>query len=322
MLLCRSGRHVGHRRTFDSIVCDLREANSHFLGGDMRQDIIDLYDEYTHERLDRRVFMDQLAKLAGGTTAAAALVPLLKANYASAAIVPADDERLTIEEVSFLGAEGDVQGYLARPADASGPLPGVVVIHENRGLNPHIEDVARRVALEGFVALAPDFLSPAGGTPEDEDQAREMIGGLDDAQTLENAVAAVNFLAENEASNGSVGVVGFCWGGGLVNRVAVAAPAPLGAAVAFYGRQPPAEDAASIEAPLMLHYAGLDERINAGIPAYEEALKANDVDHTIHMYDGVNHAFHNDTSEARYDQTAAELAWQRTIEFFKEHLAG
>jgi carboxymethylenebutenolidase len=293
-----------------------------FLGGNMRQDIIKLYDEYTHERLDRRVFMDQLAKLAGGTTAAAALVPLLKANYASAAIVPADDARLTIEEVSFPGADGDVQGYLARPADASGPLPGVVVIHENRGLNPHTEDIARRVALEGFVALAPDFLSPAGGTPDDEDQAREMVGGLDAAQTLDNALAAVSFLADNEMSNGNVGVVGFCWGGALSNEVAVSAPEHLGAVVAFYGRQPAAEEVANIQTPVLLHYAGLDERINAGIPAYEEALKANGVDHTIHIYEGVNHAFHNDTSEARYDQTAAELAWQRTIDFFKQHLAG
>jgi carboxymethylenebutenolidase len=293
-----------------------------FLGGTMRQDIIDLYDEYTHERLDRRVFMDQLAKLAGGTTAAAALVPILKANYANAAMVPADDARLTIEEVSFAGAGGDVQGYLVRPADASGPLPGVVVIHENRGLNPHIEDVARRIALEGFVTLAPDFLSPAGGTPDDEDQAREMIGALDAEQTLDNALAAVDFLATNEATNGNVGVVGFCWGGGMVNQVAVSAPNNLGAAVAYYGRQPAAEDVASIQAPIVLHYAGLDERINAGIPAYEEALKANEIDHTIYMYEGVNHAFNNDTSEARYDQTAAELAWQRTIDFFKQHLAG
>jgi carboxymethylenebutenolidase len=293
-----------------------------FLGGIMRQDIINLYDEYTHERLDRRVFMDQLAKLAGGTTAAAALVPVLKANYAHAAIVPADDPRLTIEEVSFAGADGDVQGYLVRPAEASGPLPGVVVIHENRGLNPHIEDVTRRIALEGFVALAPDFLSPAGGTPDDEDQAREMIGALDAEQTLDNALAAVDFLATNEAVNGNVGVVGFCWGGGMVNQVAVAAPENLGAAVAYYGRQPKAEEVANIKAPIMLHYAGLDERINAGIPAYEEALKANGIDYTIYMYDGVNHAFNNDTSEARYDQTAAELAWQRTIDFFKQHLAG
>ena len=196
------------------------------------------------------------------------------------------------------------------------------MIHENRGLNPHTEDVARRVALEGFVALAPDFLSPAGGTPDDEDQAREMISALDTAQTLENAVAAVDYLASSDATTGNVGVVGFCWGGAMANAVAVSAPEPLGAAVAFYGRQPAADEVASIEAPVMLHYAGLDERINAGIPAYEEALKANGVDHTIYMYDNVNHAFHNDTSEARYDQTAAELAWQRTIDFFKQHLAG
>ena len=287
----------------------------------MHQDIIDLYDEHTHERLDRRVFMDRLAKIAGGTAAAAALVPVLEANYASAAIVPADDSRLTIEEVSFPGAGGDVRGYLARPADPSGPLPGVVVIHENRGLNPHIEDVARRVALEGFVALAPDFLSPAGGTPNDQDQAREMIGALDPAQTLNNALAAADYLANSDATTGKVGVVGFCWGGGLVNQVAVHAP-ELGAAVAFYGRQPAAEEVPNIKAPLLLHYAGLDERINAGIPAYEKALDANGVDYTIYIYDNANHAFHNDTSEARYDQTAAELAWARTIAFFKQHLTG
>jgi carboxymethylenebutenolidase len=287
----------------------------------MHQDIIDLYDEYTHERLDRRVFMDRLAKIAGGTAAAAALVPVLEANYASAAIVPADDARLTIEQVSFPGAGGDVLGYSARPADAAGPLPGVVVIHENRGLNPHIEDVARRVAVEGFVALAPDFLSPSGGTPDDQDQAREMIGALDPAQTLNNALVAVDYLANSDATTGKVGVVGFCWGGGLVNQVAVHAP-ELGAAVAFYGRQPAAEEVPRIKAPLLLHYAGLDERINAGIPAYEKALEANGVDYTIYIYDNVNHAFHNDTSEARYDQTAAELAWARTIAFFKQHLTG
>jgi carboxymethylenebutenolidase len=286
----------------------------------MRQEIVDLYDEYTHERLDRRVFMDRLAKMAGGTAAAAALVPVLEANYAAAAIVPEDDARLTIEEVTFPGAGGEMRGYLARPADAPGPLPRVVVIHENRGLNPHIEDVARRVALDGFVALAPDFLSPAGGTPDDQDQARDMIRELDAAQTLENALAAVDYLADSDAGNGKVGVVGFCWGGGLVNQIAVSAPEPLGAAVAFYGRQAAIEDVPNIKAALMLHYAGLDERINAGIPAYEEALKANDVDHTIYVYDGVNHAFHNDTSEARYDQTAAELAWARTIALFEEHL--
>ncbi|HZA66881.1 MAG TPA: dienelactone hydrolase family protein [Geminicoccaceae bacterium] len=287
----------------------------------MRQEIIDLYDEYTHERLDRRVFMDRLAKMAGGTAAAAALVPMLEASYAKAAIVPADDPRVRIERITFEGGSGEVQGYLVQPADASGPLPGVVVIHENRGLNPHIEDVARRTALEGFVALAPDFLSPQGGTPEDQDQAREMIGQLDRDQTTQDALAAVDFLKNHEAANGNAGVVGFCWGGGLANQVAVNSP-DVGAVVPFYGRQPDAEDAAKIQAPLMLHYGGLDERINAGIPAYEQALKDAGVDYTIYIYEGANHAFHNDTSEARYDKDAAELAWSRTIEFFKQHLAG
>jgi carboxymethylenebutenolidase len=287
----------------------------------MRQEIIQLYDDYTHERLDRRIFMDRLARMAGGTAAAAALVPVLKANYAKAAIVPPDDARLQTEQVTFQGATGEVQGYLARPADADGALPGVVVIHENRGLNPHIEDVARRLALEGFVALAPDFLSPQGGTPEDEDQAREMIGQLDQQQTVQNALAAVDFLESHDATTDKVGVVGFCWGGGLANQVAVNS-AEVDAVVPFYGRQPASGDVAKIEAPLLLHYAGLDDRINAGIPEYEQALKDAEVDYTIHMYEGANHAFHNDTSEARYDPQAAELAWSRTIDFFKQHLAG
>jgi carboxymethylenebutenolidase len=286
----------------------------------MRQEIIDLYDDYTHERIGRRTFMDRLAVLAGGTAAASAVLPMLKNNYAKAAIVAPDDDRITAEEVTFPGAGGEVTGYLVRPADASSPLPGVVVIHENRGLNPHIQDVARRVALEGFVALAPDFLSTLGGTPEDEDQAREMIGQLDRPQTVQNAVAAVAFLKDHDATTDKVGVVGFCWGGAMTNQVAVHS-ADVAAAVPYYGSQPASEDVAKIQAPLLLQYAGLDERINAGIPAYEEALQAADVDYTIHTYDGANHAFNNDTNEARYDKAAADLAWSRTIEFFKEHLA-
>jgi carboxymethylenebutenolidase len=286
----------------------------------MRQDIIDLYDDYTHERIGRRVFMDRLAALAGGTAAASALLPMLKNNYAKAAIVAPDDDRVTTEEVTFPGADGEVTGYLARPADASGALPAVVVIHENRGLNPHIEDIARRVALEGFIALAPDFLSPQGGTPENEDQAREMIGQLDSAKTTENALAAVDFLKNHDASTGRVGVIGFCWGGALANQVAVNSP-EVGAVVPFYGRQPASEDAAKIQAPLLLHYAGNDERINAGIADYEKALEAADVDYTIYVYEGANHAFNNDTNAARYDQAAAELAWSRTIDFLKQHLA-
>jgi carboxymethylenebutenolidase len=285
----------------------------------LQQEWIRLYDAYTHEHLDRRRFIDRMVQVTGGTAAATAAIAMLENNYAVAAIVPPEDERLTIERVTFTGRTGPVDGYLAMPADATDPLPGIVVIHENRGLNPHIEDVARRAALEGFVALAPDFLSPLGGTPDDEDQARELIGQLDGAETVENAAAAVRFLAAHDATTGTVGVTGFCWGGALTNRTAAAVP-ELGAAVAWYGGQVDAEAAARIQAPLMLHYAELDERINAGIPAYEEALQAADVDYTIHMYEGTNHAFHNDTNEARYDQTAAELAWSRTIAFFNQHL--
>ncbi len=287
----------------------------------MRQEIIKLYDEYTHERVDRRVFMDRLAALAGGTAAAAALLPVLQCNYAQAAIVPADDARLQIERVTFQGATGEVQGYLVRPADAPGPLPGVIVIHENRGLNPHIEDVARRAALDGFVALAPDFLSPLGGTPEDEDRAREMIGQLDQQQTTQDALAAIDYLQSHDATTDRVGVLGFCWGGALANQVAVHS-SDVDAVVPFYGRQPASEDVAKIQAPLLLHYAGLDDRINEGIADYERALEDAGVDYTIHMYEGVNHAFHNDTNEARYDQEAAELAWSRTVEFLQQHLAG
>ena len=286
----------------------------------MRQEYIDLYDAYTHEHLDRRRFMRRMAELAGGTAAAAAIVATIEANYAQAAMIAPNDERLAIERVTYPGAAGDIEGYLARPASGGDKLPAIMVIHENRGLNPHIEDVARRAALDGFVALAPDFLSPLGGTPDDPDAARDMIGKLDAAQTTENAVATVAYLSSHPQSAGKVGVVGFCWGGALTNQTAVHAP-NLGAAVAFYGRQPTAEEAAQIKAPIMLHYAGLDERINAGIEDYETALKAAGVDYTLYVYDGVNHAFHNDTSAERYDKAAADLAWSRTIEFFREKLA-
>jgi carboxymethylenebutenolidase len=211
-------------------------------------------------------------------------------------------------------------GYLVTPTEAADPLPAVMVIHENRGLNPHIQDVARRMALEGFVALAPDFLTPSGGTPEDEDKAREMISALDADATVANAVATVAFLKSHARSNGKVGAVGFCWGGGLVNETAVAAGADLAAGVSYYGRQPDANEAGRIRARMLLHYAGLDERINAGIPDYEAALQAAGVDYQVHVYEGVNHAFNNDTSAARYDQTAADLAWSRTISFLRETL--
>jgi carboxymethylenebutenolidase len=211
-------------------------------------------------------------------------------------------------------------GYLAVAADASGPLPAVMVIHENRGLNPHIQDVARRMALEGFLALGPDFLTPAGGTPEDEDKARDMIGALDRAQTTANAVATVAFLKTHPMSNGKVGVIGFCWGGGLVNQTAVNAGADLAAAVPYYGAQPAANDVGKIKSKMLLQYAGLDERINAGIPDYEAALKAAGVDYEVYIYEGANHAFNNDTSEARYNKEAADVAWSRTVAFLKETL--
>jgi len=284
------------------------------------QAMIDAYDEYTHLTLDRRDFMEKLTRLAGSSAAAAAIAPLLAANAAHAAIVAEDDPRLVTQTVTWPGSGGEMQGYLARPADQSGKLPAVVVIHENRGLNPHIRDVARRVALEGFVALAPDFLSPAGGTPEDEDKAREMIGQLVGQQTVANAVSAVAFLKGEEHANGKVGAVGFCWGGGLVNDLAVADP-ELSAGVAYYGRQPDPADAGKIRAAMLLHYAGLDERINAGIDAYKDALAKAGVDATFYVYEGAQHAFNNDTSEARYNKEAADLAWGRTIAFLKEKLA-
>lgn len=283
------------------------------------QAMIDAYDEYTHLTLDRRAFMNRLTRLAGSGAAAAAIAPLLAANSARAAMVADDDERLEAEDITYPGEGGEMKGYLVRPADAGGKLPAVIVVHENRGLNPHIRDVARRVALEGLVALAPDFLSPLGGTPEDEDKARGLFGALDRDQTVGNAVATQAFLAGHDATTGKVGVIGFCWGGSLVNNLAVADP-ELDAGVAYYGSQPAAEDVARIEAPLLLHYAGLDERVNAGIDAYRAALENAGKTFTIHVYEGVNHAFNNDTSEARYDSEAAELAWERTIAFLKENL--
>ncbi|QRM54434.1 dienelactone hydrolase family protein [Sinorhizobium sp. BG8] len=283
------------------------------------QAMIDAYDEYTHLTLDRRRFMERLTALAGSAATAAAIAPMLAANSASAEIIASDDARVTAEDVTYPGGSGEMKGYLVRPKDASGPLGAVIVIHENRGLNPHIRDVARRMALEGFVALAPDFLSPEGGTPSDEDKAREMIGKLDPAATVANAEASLKYLATLQGVNGNVGAIGFCWGGGLVNRFATKSP-DLKAGVAYYGAQPAAADVPGIKAALLLHYAGLDDRINAGIDAYKKALEASGKTFEVFVYDGVNHAFNNDTSAARYDKAAAELAWQRTVEFLKKNL--
>jgi carboxymethylenebutenolidase len=284
----------------------------------MDQRIIDLYDEYTHAPLDRRVFMARLAQLTGSTAAAMALVALLEANQARAALVAPDDQRLETGHSTYPGATGDVKAYTARPKGAS-KLPMVIIIHENRGLNPHIEDVARRMALEGFLTLAPDLLSPMGGTPANEDTARDLIAKLDGQQTVQNLISAITFLETHAQGNGKVGAVGFCWGGGMVGELAVNAPA-LDAGVVYYGRQPKATEVEKIKAPLLLHYAGQDARINEGIPAFEEALKKSNKPYTLYIYEGAQHAFNNDTSEARYNKSAAERAWSSTIAFFKEHL--
>ena len=287
----------------------------------MKQEIINLYDEFTHRGLDRRVFMSRLADLAGSTASAATALGLLRANPAGAAMVAPDDPHLDADTVTIREGSPPLQGYLVRPEGSTDKLPAVVVVHENRGLNPHIQDVARRLATDGFMALAVDFLSPIGGTPTDnEDKAREMIGTLDAGKVLTDAEAAIAWLKARPDSNGKVGIVGFCWGGGVVGRVA-AADAGLDAGVVFYGQAPATETVAAIKAPLLLNYAGLDERINAGVPAFEAALKEQGKAYTLYMYDGVNHAFHNDTSAARYNEAAAKLAWERTVDFFKANLA-
>jgi carboxymethylenebutenolidase len=281
------------------------------------QRIVELYDSFTHGQIDRRTFLERLAAIAGSTAAALALLPLLQNDYARAETVPAGDARLTTETATYDAAGTRMSGYLARlKGDAR--RPAVIVIHENRGLNPHIQDIARRLALDGFLAFAVDALSPLGGTPKDEDKGREMIATLNAGETAQRIAAAVPFLAAHQGSTGAVGAVGFCWGGGMVNRIAVLAP-DLKAAVAYYGAQPPAADVPKIHAALLLHYAGLDSRINAGIPAYEEALRKAGKTFTIDVYPDVNHAFNNDTSN-RYDKAAADLAWSRTVAFLKEKL--
>lgn len=283
----------------------------------MDQRIVDLYDAYTHGVLERRVFLDRLSQAAGGAAAAAALLPLLQNDYALAETVPPSDARLSAGSVEF--GQPATSGYLARPA-GGGQHPAVIVIHENRGLNAHIKDVARRVALEGYLALAPDLLTGSGGTPADEDKARDLVGALDPATTLARLVAAVEWLARHAQSTGKVGTVGFCWGGAMANQLA-AAGSPLAAAVAYYGRQLADAEVPRVSAALLLHYAEHDERVNAGIAAYEAALKAHAKTYELHRYPGTQHAFNNDTNAARYDAAAARLAWERTLAFLKRHLA-
>jgi carboxymethylenebutenolidase len=266
--------------------------------------------------MNRRDFFERLAGLAGGTAAATALLAVLENNYAKAALVAEDDPAIKAETAEI--APG-IKGYLVRPA-AAGTYPAVLVIHENRGLNPHIRDVTRRMAKEGFIAFGGDYLTAMGGTPDDADAARDMIGKLEPQASVAFSQAALAALAKIDGGNGKVGAIGFCWGGGQVNALTVV-DANLKAGVAYYGRQAAAADVPKITAPLMLHYASLDERINAGIADFEAALKAAGKSFELHMYEGVNHAFNNDTNEARYDKAAADLAWQRTVAFLKTHLA-
>jgi carboxymethylenebutenolidase len=283
----------------------------------MEQKYIDLFDRYTHGGMNRRDFLERLSTLAGSAAAATALLPILENNYAHAEMVPENDPSIVAETVEV--APG-IKGYLVRPK-AAGTYPVVFVIHENRGLNPHIKDVTRRVAKEGFIAFGGDFLTAKGGTPADADKARDMIGTLTPQDITSFGTAALDALAKIEGGNGKVGAVGFCWGGGVVNQLAVSGDANLKAGVAYYGMQPKAAEVPKITAPLMLHYAGLDERINAGIKDYEAALKANGKVFELFVYDGVNHAFNNDTNAARYNKAAADLAWGRTIGFFRKYLA-
>ena len=288
---------------------------------DFDREILDLYDEYVHGHIDRRGFLDKAAKFVAGGLTAAALLDSLVPNYALAQQIAKDDERIKAEYREYPSPEGydKTRGYLVTPAQAEGKVPGVVVIHENRGLNPYVEDVARRAAVAGFLTFAPDALAPLGGYPGTDDEGRQMQRQLDRDKMTEDFIAAARFLHTHPKCTGRVGVVGFCFGGGMSNTLAVRIPDIISAAVPFYGRQPAAENVPKIKAALLIHYAERDARINRGWPAYEAALKKAGVNYTAHIYEGVNHGFHNDTTP-RYDEAAAKLAWQRTIDFFTETL--
>ena len=287
---------------------------------DFDQELLILFDAYVHGTIDRRGFLDRAQKFATASMTAGALLAALSPNFAMGQQVAKDDKRISTEMLSYPSSAGTgtVRGYLAKPANASGKLPGVLVIHENRGLNPHIEDIARRLALDNFIAFAPDALTPLGGYAGDEDKARELFAKLDQRKATEDFVAAATFLKGRSDCTGKLGVVGFCYGGGMTHTLATRLP-ELNAAVPFYGNQPPAEDAAKVKAPLLLHFAGVDERINASWPTYEAALKAAGASYTAYQYAGTQHGFNNDTTP-RYDPTAAKLAWERTVAFFNRQL--
>jgi carboxymethylenebutenolidase len=284
----------------------------------MDQRIINLFDEYTHKPLSREEFLKKLVLLTGSTAAALSVLPLLEVNYAQAATINQEDDRITTEYITYDAAGVTMRGYLAKPKQ-KGSYAAVMVIHENRGLNPHTEDVARRFALEGFIALAPDALSPLGGAPADADKARELFQQLDAAKNTQNFAKGFDYLKTRDDCNGKFACIGFCWGGAMANTLAVEVPTLL-ASAPFYGRQPKVEDVPKIKAALQLHYGELDERVNAGIAAYEEALKKAGVTYELFIYAGAQHAFFNDTAPTRYNEAAAKLAWGRTIEFFKKKL--
>ena len=287
------------------------------------QELLDLFDRYVHGDIARRDFLDGAKKFAVGGLTAMAIWESLRPNYAWAQQVAKDDSRIRTERVTVPSPQGtgSIKGYLVRPANATGKLPGVLVVHENRGLNPYIEDVARRVGTANFMAFAPDGLSSVGGYPGDDEKGGQLFGTVDKPKMTEDFIAAARWLKARPDCTGKIGVVGFCFGGGIANTLAVRMGADLAAAVPFYGGQPTAADAAKIKAPLLLHYASLDARITGAWPAYEEALKANHVVYTAHVYEGANHGFHNDTTP-RYDEAAAKLAWQRTLDFFNKNLRG
>jgi carboxymethylenebutenolidase len=287
---------------------------------DFDQELLILFDAYVHGGLDRRGFLERAQKFATAGMTATALLAALSPNFALGQQVAKDDKRIKTEIVSYPSSAGTgtVKGYLAKPANASGKLPGVLVIHENRGLNPHIEDIARRLALDNFIAFAPDALTPLGGYPGDEDKARELFAKLDQRKATEDFVAAVTWLKARDDCSGKLGVVGFCYGGGMTHTLTTRLP-ELNAAVPFYGNQPPVEDAAKVKTPLLIHFAAVDERINASWPAYEAALKAAGANYTAYKYPGTQHGFNNDTTP-RYDAAAAKLAWERTVAFFNKQL--
>ncbi len=287
------------------------------------QELLDLFDLYVHGEIDRRAFLDGAKKYAVGGVTATMIWESLRPNYAWAEQVPKDDRRIKTERVTVDSPQGNgsIKGYLVRPANAGGKLPGVLVVHENRGLNPYIEDVARRLGTANFMAFAPDGLTSVGGYPGNDEEGAKLFGQVDLTKMSEDFVASARWLKARSDCTGKIGVVGFCFGGGIANALAVRLGADLAAAVPFYGGQPPAADAARIKAPMLLHYASLDTRITGNWPAFEEALKANHVTYSAYIYEGANHGFHNDTTP-RYDEAAAKLAWQRTLDFFNKYLRG